>query len=40
VLAIQAGEVGSIPGWGIKILHAVQYGQKKKEKKKEVIELT
>ena len=29
-----AGYVGSIPGWGTKILHAAQCGQKKKKKKK------
>ena len=26
-----AAGTGSIPGWGIKIPHAVQYGQKKKK---------
>ena len=27
--------MGSIPGWGIKISHAVQHGQKKKKELKE-----
>jgi len=27
-----AAGTGSIPGWGIKIPHAVQYGQKKKKR--------
>ena len=31
---------GSVPGQGVKILHAAQYGQKKQEEKKEVTELT
>ena len=30
-----AGSVGSIPGWGTKILHATWCSQKKKERKKE-----
>ena len=29
-----AGDMGSIPGWGTKILHAVWSGQKKKTRKK------
>ena len=32
--ASNAGGTGSIPGWGTKISHAVQRGQKKKKKKK------
>lgn len=31
-----AAGTGSIPGWGIKIPHAVQYGQKKKKEAGEV----
>ena len=30
VLLMQAGE-GSVPGWGTRIPHAMQHGQKKKE---------
>ena len=32
--ASTAGGMGSIPGWGTKIPHAAQYGQKEKRKKK------
>ena len=31
--ASNAGDVGSIPGWGTKILQAMQPGPKKKKKK-------
>ena len=37
MLAIQAGDVGSVPGQGVKILHAAQYGQKKQEENREDI---
>ena len=34
--ASTAGGIGSIPGWGTKIWHAVQSGQKEKEKKRKI----
>ena len=34
VKTFTAGGAGSIPGWGTKILHATQCGQKKKKKRK------
>ena len=33
--ASKAGDMGSIPGWGTKIPHAVQCGQKQKQKQKD-----
>ena len=35
LLASTTGGAGSIPGWGTKIPHAAQCGQKEKKKKKE-----
>ena len=32
IWASTAGDVGSIPSWGPKILHAMQYSQKKKKR--------
>ena len=32
IWASTAGDLGSIPSWGTKILHAMQYSQKKKKK--------
>ena len=32
--ASKAGDVGSVPGWGTKILHASWHGQKRKGRKK------
>ena len=33
IWASTAGDLGSIPSWGTKILHAMQYSPKKKKKK-------
>ena len=38
-LPSNAGGVGSIPGWGTKIPHAVGCGQKLKKKKKELLKV-
>ena len=35
--ASSVDNTGSIPGWGTKNLCAVQYDQKKKERKKEIV---
>ena len=34
--SFQCKGAGSIPGWGTKIPHATQHGQKKKKKKKKI----